>query len=161
MKDKYPLSSYKVEVDLPGLKQLAINLGELVQIGEVITLSGELGVGKSSFARYFIKSLMEKDVDIASPTFTLVQVYNTVNCNIWHFDLYRIKQKEEVFELGIEDAFNFGVALIEWPFIIESLLPADRIEIEFSFVNENDNKRIVTLVPYGIWQQKIRLIFKE
>ena len=93
---------------------LASQLANLVQPRDIIALTGDLGLGKTTFARSFITALGGSG-EVTSPTFTLVQVYEFTSINIYHFDLYRIKEPEEIFELGIEDAFADGVSLIEWP----------------------------------------------
>lgn len=85
-------------------------------IGDVILLKGTLGMGKSSFARSFIRSLANTpDMDVPSPTFTLVQTYETLQKPVWHFDLYRLESPEEVYETGLEEALISGISLIEWP----------------------------------------------
>src|SRR5207237_7841012 len=96
--------------------------------GDVIALKGELGAGKTSFARAFIQTRGGAQ-PVPSPTFTLVQVYQFDDVAIWHFDAYRLRDPEEAWELGIEDAFHDGISLIEWPERLGSLLPARRLEI--------------------------------
>lgn len=88
---------------------------QLIQ-GDVLFLNGPLGVGKSTFARSLIR-FMAKDphLTVPSPTFTLVQTYATKPYPLWHFDLYRIKDPQELFELGYEEALALGILLIEWP----------------------------------------------
>jgi tRNA threonylcarbamoyladenosine biosynthesis protein TsaE len=107
---------------------LAARIAALARPGDVIALKGELGAGKTSFARAFIRSRGCAEA-VPSPTFTLVQVYELPGASIWHFDCYRLRDPEEAWELGIEDAFEEGVSLIEWPERLSSLLPSRRLEI--------------------------------
>ena len=97
---------------------------------DTIALRGPLGSGKTSFARAFIRALGRGDEEVPSPTFTLVETYRFAGRPpIWHFDLYRLDAADDVYELGIEDAWTDGVALIEWPERIAALLPPERLEI--------------------------------
>lgn len=105
-------------------KNLAQKFALLAQKGDIFALFGTLGAGKSTFSRYFIQKLT-KVSDIPSPTFTLVQSYEAKDFEIYHFDMYRLKNPEEAYELDIEDAFYNGVCLIEWPEKIGYLLPHD------------------------------------
>ena len=114
-------------VDLPdeaATAALAARISALAEVGDVIALKGDLGSGKTSFARSFIRARGPAE-EVPSPTFTLVQIYELGSVAIWHFDLYRLKSPEEAWELGIEDAFAEGVSLIEWPERLGPLLPAD------------------------------------
>jgi len=126
---------------------LASQLADVSVTGDVIGLIGDLGVGKTAFARAFINARVG-DVEVPSPTFTIVQVYEFSDINVYHFDLYRIEETEELFELGIEDAFTDGISLIEWPDRMDTYLPPDRLDIAFSSVS-GGNARQVTLVGYG------------
>lgn len=90
-------------------------LASLVECGDVILLSGELGAGKSTFARAFIHSYLGQEVHVQSPTFPLIQIYEQGKCELWHCDFYRLEDPEEVLELGIEEAYSKGITLIEWP----------------------------------------------
>src|SRR5205807_6696912 len=104
-------------VDLPdeaATARLAARISALAEIGDVIALSGDLGAGKTTFARAFIRARGETG-EVPSPTFTLVQVYELAAAAIWHFDLYRLRSPDEAWELGIEDALTEGISLIEWP----------------------------------------------
>ena len=83
--------------------------------GDVFTLQGPLGAGKSVFCRAFIQELAGKTLDVPSPTFTLLQNYDTSKGTIWHFDLYRIENPQEIYEIGWEEALSDGILLIEWP----------------------------------------------
>src|SRR5271157_2974950 len=101
--------------DEAATKALAARLAAIACVGDVVALSGELGVGKTAFARAFIRARCGADEEVPSPTFTLSQVYDGGGSAIWHFDLYRLAAAEEAWELGIEEAFSCGISLIEWP----------------------------------------------
>jgi tRNA threonylcarbamoyladenosine biosynthesis protein TsaE len=110
---------------------LAARLAALARSGDVIALQGELGAGKTTFARAFIRA-RGSDENVPSPTFTLVQQYELSDATVWHFDGYRLRDPEEAWELGIEDAFVDGISLIEWPERFGTLIPARRLEIALS-----------------------------
>lgn len=105
-------------------KLLAEKIAKVVKKGDIFALYGTLGAGKSTFSRYFIRCLNGAD-EVPSPTFTLVQTYETSDFDIYHYDMYRLKSPEEAYELDIEEAFYNGVSLIEWPEKISYLLPRD------------------------------------
>ena len=112
-------------------KRLAEEFAKISQKGDVFALYGTLGAGKSTFSRFFIQSLCGY-IDVPSPTFTLVQMYDTDDFELYHYDMYRLKKQEDAYELGIEDAFFEGVNLIEWPENIEGLLPNNSWKITIS-----------------------------
>src|SRR5580692_7817201 len=114
-----------IVVDLPdetATAALAARIAAVAAPADIIALKGDLGAGKTAFARAFIRACGNQD-EVPSPTFTLVQVYDARPTAIWHFDLYRIRAPEEAWELGIEDAFITGISLIEWPERLRALLP--------------------------------------
>lgn len=112
-------------------ENLARKLAMIARIGDVFLLFGTLGMGKSVFARAFIQSLCEAK-EVPSPTFTLVQTYQAPLFDIYHFDLYRLKSPEEVWELNVEEAFSGAVSLIEWPEKMGSYLPRDCFKINIT-----------------------------
>ncbi len=120
-----------IAIELPdeaGTAALAARVAAFARPGDVIALKGELGAGKTSFARAFIAA-RGGGGEVPSPTFTLVQLYEVGDATIWHFDAYRLRDPEEAWELGIEDAFQDGISLIEWPERMGPLVPARRLEI--------------------------------
>jgi len=148
-----------IVVDLPdetATAALAARTAAVALPTDIIALKGELGAGKTSFARAFIRARGTEE-EVPSPTFTLVQVYDVDPTAIWHFDLYRLRNPEEAWELGIEDAFTTGISLIEWPERLGPLLPERRLEITFAFGNGPDERRIY-LDPSKQWQARLAVI---
>jgi tRNA threonylcarbamoyladenosine biosynthesis protein TsaE len=94
---------------------LARDIGRVLLPGDTILLTGPIGAGKSHFCRHLILSRLDRAEDIPSPTFTLVQTYETEAVEIWHSDLYRLGGPSEVEELGLFDAFETSICLVEWP----------------------------------------------
>src|SRR5262249_55049948 len=103
---------------------LARRIGGGARAGDVLAPAGDLGVGKPRFARAFIDAMTGDGEEVPSPTFTLVQTYESPAGTIWHFDLYRLSRPAEAYELGIEDAFAEGITVIEWPERLQGLLPS-------------------------------------
>ena len=88
-----------------------------------ILLKGNLGAGKTTFSQFFLKQiLISKNQIITSPTFNIINVYNTIKGVVWHVDLYRLESKEEVFNLGLFEFMQNGIALIEWPNLIFNII---------------------------------------
>lgn len=131
------LKEYKIESE-QGLQEIAQELAPKLKTGDVVVLNGTLGAGKTTFARYLINFLAGEEVEVPSPTFTLVQEYDLPNISIWHFDLYRLEGKEEdILELGWEEARRYGVSLVEWADRLGSFLPKEHIEVNFDFINDS------------------------
>ncbi len=137
----------------------AARLAGLARAGDVIALTGELGAGKTSFARAFIHALGHHE-DVPSPTFTLVQTYDIGATPVWHFDAYRLRDPDEAWELGIEDAFRDGVSLIEWPERLGMLIPPRRLEIALMPGASPDSRRAV-LDPGGDWAARFAMLTAE
>lgn len=132
---------------------LAASLATLARSGDVFALSGELGTGKTVFARAFLRAL-GVDEDVPSPTFTLVQVYETAAGPVYHFDLYRLERPEDAFELGIEDAFADAISLIEWPDRLGGLMPSRRLDVALAYAAEPAGRH-VTLTGHGDWPDRL------
>ncbi len=142
--------------------RLAQSLAALARKGDVLALVGELGSGKTAFARAFINALPAPDgtapatsEEVPSPTFTLLQAYQRAPAPVWHFDLYRLVRSDEVYELGFEEALGEGILLIEWAERLGPLLPAERLELRFDFAESNQARRI-TLTGTGAWVARLR-----
>ena len=113
--------------------------------GSVITLTGGLGAGKTTLVRGMLQSVLG-DIDVPSPTFTLVQTYELPEFEVWHCDMYRLERPEDGYELGLIDAFEEAVCLVEWPDKIAPLLPENIMEIELQFDREG---RLANLTGFG------------
>ena len=133
---------------------LSKKIGKLLSNGDMIFLYGEIGVGKTTFVRGLINNLeVEKGIDesqILSPTFNIVFDYKIKNLKIMHYDLYRLKNSKDVNELGIFAEINDHITLIEWPELIEKK-PDNRIEMFFSYSDEDLRKRNLKINGYGKW----------
>ena len=132
-------------------------LGDLARTGDVIALYGPLGAGKTTLARGFIQHLLKSDEDVVSPTFTLVQTYDTERGAIWHFDLYRIENPNDVVELGWDDALADGISLVEWPEHAGSFLPPTALKIELSS-DPGDSVRQVRLAGGKLWHDRLNTL---
>lgn len=116
-----------------------------LKAGDIVLLNGDLGMGKTVFARALIRTLTgQPELDVPSPTFTLVQTYTTPSAEIWHFDLYRLKDPEELYEIGWEEALSSkAILLIEWSERLDYLTPENPILVSIS-QGENPNSRVIT-----------------
>ena len=131
--------------------ELGKNLGEQAKAGQIFCLNGDLGVGKTVFTQGFAKGLgIEENVN--SPTFTIIQVYEEGRIPLYHFDVYRIGDPEEMYEIGYEEYFfGEGVCLIEWSKLIEELIPEEAINIE---IDKNLEKGVDyrKITVEGLWE---------
>ena len=136
--------------------QFAARLARLAQRGDVIALKGELGRGKTTFARAFIRARLGETLEVPSPTFTLVEVYGSGESApaIWHFDLFRLNSADEARELGFEEALTDDISLIEWPERLGPLLPAERLELTFG-AGPTPESRNLTVRPSASWRTRI------
>jgi tRNA threonylcarbamoyl adenosine modification protein YjeE len=123
---------------------LAQRLSKSMGAADVILLSGEIGAGKTHFARTLIQALLPYPEDVPSPTFTLVQTYETETLEIWHSDLYRLTSPDEVIELGLIEAFETAICLVEWPDRLEDLAPQSALSMAFE-MTEITGERILTI----------------
>jgi tRNA threonylcarbamoyladenosine biosynthesis protein TsaE len=118
-----------------------------------VCLSGPLGAGKSTLARALIRALTKPAEDVPSPTFTLVQFYVGQGLKIAHFDLYRLTDPDEAYEIGLDEALDDGAAVIEWPERLDGRLPPDRLDVEISLEGSGRRAR---LTPHGAWEGRMK-----
>ncbi|MDA7427644.1 tRNA (adenosine(37)-N6)-threonylcarbamoyltransferase complex ATPase subunit type 1 TsaE [Primorskyibacter aestuariivivens] len=121
---------------------LARHIAPLLGPGDVILLEGEIGAGKSHFARCLIQTLLDHPEDVPSPTFTLVQTYDTPAGEIWHADLYRLGDVSEVDELGLLEAFDTAICLVEWPDRLGPDAPKDALWLRFAPGQTEQERRL-------------------
>lgn len=122
----------------------ARRIGAVLETGDILLLQGDIGAGKSFFARALIQSLQEFPEHVPSPTFTLVQTYDTRKGEIWHADLYRLSTPDEAFELGLIDAFETAICLIEWPDRLGDTIPRTANLLEFTLPGDGET-RLLTM----------------
>ena len=139
--------------DADATTRLGEAIAPLLEPGEAVLLYGPLGMGKSTLARGLIRALTSPDEDVPSPTFTLVQFYDS-DPPVAHFDLYRLTRPEEVFEIGLDEALDVGATLIEWPERLDGHLPPDRLDIEIAIdlAPDGGEARRARLTPAGAWE---------
>lgn len=122
---------------------LAVSLGENLARGDTVLLDGPVGSGKTHFARHLIQSILVEAEDVPSPTFTVVQTYDTTAGSLWHCDLYRIGSTLEIEELGLAEAFDDAICLVEWPDRLADLAPDDSLHLDFAH-GKTDDTRVLT-----------------
>ncbi|WP_171175148.1 tRNA (adenosine(37)-N6)-threonylcarbamoyltransferase complex ATPase subunit type 1 TsaE [Ruegeria sp. HKCCD8929] len=122
----------------------ASSLGAVLSPGDCVLLGGAIGSGKTHFARHLIQSLMAIPEDVPSPTFTLVQVYDTEKGEVWHSDLYRLTALDEIEELGLTEAFETAICLVEWPDRLGPLAPENALMLDFATDPDQEETRHLT-----------------
>ncbi len=123
----------------------AARLGARLCAGDIILLEGAIGSGKTHFARALVQSVLIVPEDVPSPTFTLVQVYDTRIGEVWHSDLYRLSAVEEIEELGLIEAFDTSICLVEWPDKLGPLSPSTALLIRFTADPDDQDTRHLEL----------------
>jgi tRNA threonylcarbamoyladenosine biosynthesis protein TsaE len=140
--------------DEAATSRLAGRLAAVARRGDVLALWGDLGMGKTSFARAFVTARAGAPTEVPSPTFTLVQTYDLPGGPVWHFDLYRLGTPEDVWELGWEEALADAIVLVEWPIRLGDILPADRLDVKLSSGN-TPSAREARLEGHGSWAARL------
>jgi tRNA threonylcarbamoyladenosine biosynthesis protein TsaE len=126
--------------DEAATERLGAALARRLRPRDVVALQGGLGVGKTTLARAILRAASgDPALIVPSPTFTLVEIYDTPAGVFWHFDLYRLEEPEQVFELGWEEARADGMALVEWAERLGALLPRERLTVTLAM--EGDGRR--------------------
>lgn len=123
--------------NLPDLAKVATKLKDFAGTEKVFIFEGDMGAGKTTFIKTFCAELGVTDV-VSSPTYSIVNEYESPNGSVFHFDFYRIKDIREAYDLGYEEYFyGGGICLIEWPERVEELLPENHIKVEIKVLDEN------------------------
>lgn len=135
--------------------RLATRLGAVLRAGDTLLLEGEIGAGKSHFARALILSRLSVPEDVPSPTFTIVQVYDLPDCELWHADLYRLGGPDQIVELGLHDAFETAICLVEWPDRLDDLRPAQALTIRLDDPEKTDTRQISFTWTDPMWTDRI------
>ena len=129
-------------------------ISKIVNMGDIIFLYGEIGVGKTSFARFFINFLESKNgiknSDVLSPTFNIVYDYDVRDIKVLHYDLYRLKNYRDISQLGIFETSNNSIKIVEWPELIKPK-PKDRIDILFEYSKLMESRK-VKITGFGKWK---------
>ena len=149
------MSADLIHLDLPletDTAALAGRIAPILRPGDVILLEGPIGAGKSAFCRALIRARLGRMEDVPSPTFTLVQTYEDEGGDIWHCDLYRLTHPDDVFELGLEDAFATAICLIEWPDRLGADAPADALRMRFAALDDGHD---VTIDAPAAWRTRL------
>jgi len=135
-------------------KNFSIKISQIVRAGDIIFLYGEIGTGKTTFTRFFINNLESKNKiknsDVLSPTFNIVYDYDVGSMKILHYDLYRLKNYNDISQLGMFETSNEHLKVIEWPELIVPK-PKDRIDILFKY-SKLTNSRKIKVVGFGKWK---------
>jgi tRNA threonylcarbamoyladenosine biosynthesis protein TsaE len=141
--------------DADATARLGARIAPLLAAGDAVLLYGALGMGKSTLARGLIRALTRPDEDVPSPTFTLVQFYESVP-SVAHFDLYRLTRADEAAEIGLDEALDDGCAVIEWPERLgddpAAWLGPDRLSVTLA---EDADGRVATVSGVGAWESKL------
>ena len=139
---------------LEATQNFSKNISQIISAGDIIFLYGEIGVGKTTFVRFFINSLESKNgiknSEVLSPTFNIVYDYDVGNLKILHYDLYRLKNYKDISQLGMFETSNDSIKIVEWPELIESK-PKDRIDIQFQYSKLIDSRKI-KIIGFGKWK---------
>ena len=134
---------------------LATKLALRLHPGDILLLEGEIGAGKTHFASAVIHALMDPIDDVPSPTFTLIQVYDTSAGEVWHADLYRLHSADECIELGLSEAFETAICLVEWPAKLKELTPPHALHLRLTDDQGDDTRQLRLCWSDPRWQEKL------
>jgi tRNA threonylcarbamoyladenosine biosynthesis protein TsaE len=122
--------------------------------GDVVLLNGPVGAGKTHFARHMIQSILSEPEDVPSPTFTLVQTYDTQRGPLWHSDLYRIASTHEIEELGLAEAFETAICVVEWPDRLGEVAPEDALSLWLQPGADEDTRALTATWADPKWAER-------
>lgn len=148
----------RAQIDLPSpeaTERLAAEMAPRLTSGDVVLLSGPVGAGKTHFARHLITRLLTTPEDVPSPTFTLVQTYHGRSGEIWHADLYRLGDGSEIVELGLSEAFETAICLVEWPDRLGDMAPGDGLSLTLEPGQQENGRSLTVEWQHGDWADRI------
>lgn len=131
--------------------KLGSMLAEVLVVGDVLALTGDLGAGKTTLSRGIIQALCG-DIEVPSPTYTIIQTYETQDFELWHCDLYRLNKPDDIFELGLFEAMEENVCIIEWPDRMGDNLIKSALTIDIQFAGD---ERLLTLTGADHWSERL------
>lgn len=140
---------------------LAAAFAECLTAGDVLLLIGDIGAGKTHFARSLIQAKLGYAEDVPSPTFTLVQTYETADAEIWHTDLYRLTHPDEVVELGLTEAFETGICLVEWPDRLADLTPQNALTLELKVADDLQHRHLTLHWSDPRWDDRLKDLLND
>ena len=136
-------------------QKFSINISKIIKPGDIIFLYGEIGAGKTTFVRFFINYLENKNgvkcSDVLSPTFNIVYDYDIKDLKILHYDLYRLKKYKDISQLGMFETSKDYIKIVEWPELIDPK-PQNRIDILFQY-SKSMNSRKIEIIGFGKWKE--------
>jgi len=130
---------------------LASRMAPIARAGDCLLLDGPIGAGKTHFARAFIQARLPEPEEVPSPTYTLVQTYKARDTEIWHCDLYRLNHPDELLELGMDEAFENAICLIEWPDRLGDLTPDSALSLRFSLADRKGARMLTVRTDNRRW----------
>ncbi|MEJ6403331.1 tRNA (adenosine(37)-N6)-threonylcarbamoyltransferase complex ATPase subunit type 1 TsaE [Yoonia sp. 2307UL14-13] len=136
-------------------QELAARIAPLLAPGDTLLLEGDIGAGKSAFARALIRARLGRVEDVPSPTFTIVQTYEAPDGDIWHCDLYRLTHPDEALELGLDEAFETAICLIEWPDRLDDAVPDGALMLKF---RADETAHEMTIVMDDVWDARLESV---
>lgn len=154
------MSTYRLHLpDLDAVARLGEAIAQEARIGDILALSGDLGAGKTTLARAILTHLGLTE-EAPSPTFTIVVTYDAppLRLPVWHVDLYRLEEAEETVELGLEEAFDTALSLIEWPERMEGFMPADRLWLSLAPATSGTGRTLTVDAPPA-WEKRAERLF--
>lgn len=146
--------------DLAAVDELGAAIAREARIGDILALSGDLGAGKTTLARAILTHLGLRE-EAPSPTFTIVVTYDAppLRLPVWHVDLYRLEEPEETVELGLDEAFDTALSLIEWPERMGGFLPHDRLWLSLAPAASGGGRTLTVDAPPA-WEERARRLFQ-
>jgi len=138
------------------MQQFGSKLAKLLTAGDVVFLIGDLGTGKTTFAKGVISKICGADNNVTSPTFNLVHIWDGASFEVWHADLYRLDSPSQVMGLGLEEAFDHALCLIEWPDRMGEMAPASRLDI--CFLHHGKGRKVILRAMGKEWEQRLNVL---